>query len=134
MRKCALLPVVLSILIVFILFVPVVRLPGYAWTSVCGPHGCVSDIVQYESISYAYGGFGAVFQTGVNWYNVNGWMCMCPAETATSHVPCCVPPYADVIWPALVIMLAVDIGSIFVMLFYIRYSTFEKRQSAAAQS
>ncbi len=106
-------PVSLTLLLVFIVFVPVVQSPGGGTHDECGQGGCINNIVQYESISYAYGGWGAVFQTGVNWYNVNGWVCSCPAQVeGRPNVQCCVPPFAGVVWPATGLLLLADLVSI----------------------
>ena len=96
----------LTLLLIFVLFVPVVRSPGGGTMSVCGPHGCINNIIQYESISYAYGGWGAFFQTGVNWYAVQGWMCM---EGA------CVVPYYAAVWSVVSALLLADYLSFLVI-------------------
>ena len=98
-------PVSFALLLAFILFVPVVRSSG--GESVCGTDGCIHGIVQYESMSYAYGGWGAFFQTEVNWYVVDGWVCSCPAVTS---VPCCVPPFSWIVWP---VVDSLVVGSVF---------------------
>ena len=93
---------------VLVLFAPVVLDPNFAnggIAMVCSTRGCVS-LVQYDSISYAYGGWGAYFQTGVNVYTVNFWVCMCPAQPPGQTIPCCVPPYAGIIWPIVYSLLA----------------------------
>lgn len=90
-------PLVLVFVLGFILFVPVVRPPGDTISMSCHGSRCV-QFVQYESISYAYGGSGAIFLTGVNQYSLTSWVCMCPAD---SSAPCCAPPYTSITWPAL---------------------------------
>lgn len=67
--------------------------------------------MQYDSISYAYAGWGAYYQTGVNYYMLQGWMCSCPANA----VACCVPPLGWIIWPIIVGLLATDIASIVII-------------------
>ena len=102
-------PVGLTLLLAFILFVPVVLAPGDGTMTECNPQTCVVGIQQYESVSYAYGGWGAVFQTGVNWYRVDGWVCMCPAEVSGHIVPCCVPPYGWLIWSVVWLLAGADL-------------------------
>ena len=94
--------------LVLVLLVPVVLDPSFAHggtSMVCSPRGCIS-FVQYDSISYAYGGWGAYFQTGVNYYTVSGWFCSCPAESPGHYIPCCVPPYAGTVWPIVYSLIA----------------------------
>lgn len=108
-------PLGLTVLLVFAIFVPVVPSQGGGSMTECSPHGCITDIAQYESVSYAYGGWGAIFQTGVNWYFANGWVCSCPAETAGHVVQCCVPPFAGVVWPAMGLLALADLVSLAVI-------------------
>ncbi len=106
-------PVTLTILLVFIIFVPLVQTPG--GTSIgCGPTGCVT-VVQYTSISYAYGGWGAFYQTGVNGYSVDEWVCFCPAEVSGQYVQCCVAPLAWIIWPVVGLLSLVDLVSLVII-------------------
>ena len=74
----------------------------------CTGQICVSNIVQYESISYAYGAWGAVFHTGVNWYYISGWACFCPANATE----CCIPPFGGIVWTVIGILSLVDLLSI----------------------
>lgn len=106
--KLLLIPACLTLLLVFMLFLPVIPTPNGSYTG-CGPHGCV-DVVQFGSISYTYGGWGALFQTGVNWYAVDGWMCSCPSNASN----CCVPPYAGVVWGAVAVLFVVDLLSLLI--------------------
>ncbi len=106
----ATIPVGLTFLLVFIIFVPAMQSQGGGTHTECSPTGCVT-VVQYESISYAYGGFGAVFQTGVNWYFVSEWVCSCP-NNATN---CCIPPFWRIVWPVLGLLSLGDLLSIIVI-------------------
>jgi hypothetical protein len=106
--------IVLAIALVFILFIPIVPQPGGRF-EVCSSTGCISD-VQYDSISYAYGGWGGYFQTGVNWYTVQSWVCFCPLETPGHIIPCCVPPFGAVIWPIVGLLLSGDVVSVGVVI------------------
>ncbi len=107
----AAIPVSLTLLLVFIIFVPVIREPSNGiWTD-CNGQICVSNIVQYESISYAYGAWGAVFHTGVNWYYVSGWVCYCTINATN----CCVAPFAGIIWPVVGLLFLADLLSIVVI-------------------
>lgn len=108
-------PLGVAVLLVFIIFVPVVPSQGGGSMTGCSPHGCMTDIVRYESVSCAHGGWGAAFQTGVNWYLVDGWVCSCPAEMPGHIVPCCVPPLAGVVWPAIGLLAVADLVSLAVI-------------------
>ena len=113
LRWLLLIPIVLASVVVFVLFVPVVLDPSFAsggTAMVCHASTCIS-FVQYDSISYLYGGWGAYFQTGVNYYTVQGWTCFCPPEQPGHYVPCCVPPYAGVVWPVVYSLLAGAVAS-----------------------
>jgi hypothetical protein len=65
-------------------------------------------VVQYESTSYAFGGWGAVLQTGVSRYYVGGWMCSCPMNATM----CCVPPFAGSVWTAVSLLALADLLTI----------------------
>jgi carbohydrate-selective porin OprB len=108
-RWLATIPVSLTFLLVFIIFIPVVQTLGGTYTS-SSPTGSVVA-TQYASISYAYGGWGAIFQTGVNWYNVNGWMCSCPDNSTE----CCIAPFAGIIWTVVGLLSLADLLSIVVI-------------------
>jgi hypothetical protein len=99
-------PVCLTILLAYILFAPVVKSPGGGSMSSCDSHGCTYNIEQYESISYAYGGWGAYFQTGVNDFVVTGWMC---------YLVPCVPQYYGVVWSVVLVLLIADVLSFLVI-------------------
>ena len=111
-------PLALTLLLVLIVFVPVVPNPGSGVTNVCGPGGCVK-MVQYDSMSYAYGGMGAIFQTGTNVYQVTQWMCSCPPQNLAN---CCVPPLVHVVWPIVDFLVLIDLLSIGVILLAFRSS------------
>src|SRR5215471_17041937 len=98
-RWVTMLSVVIAIVIVVLLFVPVVPNSSGGTMTVCNSTGCIYNIVQYDSISYFYGGWGAYLQTGTYYYTVQGWLCSCPAEGPGQNIPCCVPPAAGIIWP-----------------------------------
>lgn len=101
-----------SAVLLVLLFVPLVATPEGSF-NVCGPSpSYCGKVVQYESLSYELGGTGALFQTGTNWYSFQSWMCSCPAETPGQSVPCCVPPLANVIWPAVGSLVLLDIVSL----------------------
>ena len=73
-------PVIITAVLVAIVLVPSVPTPGGTFTE-CGPApSYCGKVVRYGSLSYAYGGFGATYQTGVNSYSVQGWVCSCPAQ------------------------------------------------------
>jgi hypothetical protein len=91
-------------LMIFILFIPVVPTSHY---QTCGPAGC-TNVTQYESVAYHYGGWGALFQTGVNWYAVDGWRCSCPINATN----CCVAPYGSVILGVLIMLSVIDLVSV----------------------
>lgn len=105
----AAIPVSLTFLLVFIIIMPAVQSQGRTLTE-CSPTRCVT-VVQFESISHAFGGWGAVFQTGVNWYYVGGWVCNCPANATE----CCVAPFASIVWTVVGILFLVDLLSIVVI-------------------
>lgn len=102
-RWLATIPVGLTLLLVFIIFVPALQGGTHTEDSL--------NIVQYESISYAYGGWGALFQTGVNWYDVNGWVCSCPPNATE----CCVPPFGGIVWTVVGLLSLADLLSIVVI-------------------
>ena len=99
-------PIILTTLLVVMFFVPVVPDANYTSGGNCDRSYC-GPVAQYASLSYAYGGWGAWFQTGVNWYAVQSWRCMCPSNA----VNCCIPPYADVILPVVGVLFMLDILS-----------------------
>src|SRR6266851_3887553 len=86
LRWLAVLPVVLTGALVMLLFVPIVVQPGSDHL-VCSQGSCIA-VRQYDSISYRYGGWGAYYQTGVNYYTVREWVCSCPQGLTN----CCLPP------------------------------------------
>ena len=100
--------VVLTGILALTVLVPLTTSPGGGYRT-CGPSRCI-DVVQYESVSYAYGGWGGIFQSGVNIYSLNGWSCYCPASAVSNATPCCVPPFAYVLWPVLGLVLVADLG------------------------
>ncbi len=106
-RWLAIPPIVFTAALVLLLFVPIV-VNSNATHQVCDPYGCVR-VVQYESIGYAYGGWGAYYQTGVNYYTVQEWICSCPPNSTS----CCIPPFQGIIEAIVVALLAADLGSIF---------------------
>lgn len=128
-RFFILMSVLLTGALAFILLVPVTETPNGRYTE-CDPNGCV-NVVQYQSISYAYGGWGGVFQSGVNLYSLNGWSCSCPAATAGHVLPCCIPPLAYVLWPILGLVFIGDLGCVAVAA---RVSGRSHRVSASARS
>ncbi|HYY92202.1 MAG TPA: hypothetical protein VE955_09450 [Candidatus Dormibacteraeota bacterium] len=73
-RWVTIIPFVLSVVLVFIILIPV--LPRGQFT-LCHGSDCVG-VVQYDSISYDYGGWGAIGNTD-GYYSVESWMCSCPA-------------------------------------------------------
>ncbi len=109
-RRLAILPIVFTVALLVLLFVPIVVDAGFTTGTmmVCNANGCVR-VVQYDSVSYAYGGWGAYHQTGVNYYTVEGWICSCPPNSTS----CCIPPFQGIIAAILRVLLATDIGSIF---------------------
>ena len=111
--RLAILPVVFTGAVVVLLFVPIVLDPNFATgtLTVCNPNGCVT-VVQYDSVSYAYGGWGAYYQTGVNHYTVQWWMCSCPPISTN----CCVPPFGGLILAIATVLLAADIISLVLVL------------------
>jgi hypothetical protein len=111
-RRWLLIPISLTFLLSFLLLVPFITQPGAGVSSICDSSGCVR-FVQYESISYAYGGWGAVYDSGVNTYNLYPWICNCPID---ANIPCCVPPYAAEIWPVAGLLLIADLISIVVFI------------------
>jgi hypothetical protein len=106
-----LVPVVLTAVLLIVLFAPVVLDPNFrngGSAMVCGPNApgshtivCTS-FVQYDSIAYAYGGWGAYFQTGVNYYTIQGWMCF----------EACVAPFGGIIWGLVAALLSADFVSL----------------------
>ncbi len=113
-RRLMLVPLVFSAILVFVVFIPV--LPSGQFT-LCHASDCV-NVVQYDSISYDYGGWGAIGNTD-GYYSVQSWMCFCPAEAPGQYVPCCVPPYADMIWPAVALLFAADVASVIAVMGWI---------------
>jgi hypothetical protein len=110
-----LIPAIITAILVTVILVPSVPTPGGSYAA-CGPApSYCGQVVQYGSLTYAYGGFGAVYQTGVNSYSVEGWVCFCPAQTAGNVVPCCVPPMAGLIWPAVGVLVLADGISIVIL-------------------
>jgi hypothetical protein len=108
-RWLAAIPVALTFLLVFIIFVPIVQSQAGGIFTECEPRRCVT-VVQYESISYAFGGWGAVFQTGVDWYHVGGWACSCPMNATA----CCVPPFAGIIRDVIGFLAVTDLASMII--------------------
>lgn len=119
---------ILAATLVLFIFVPLVTTPGGTF-SVCGPSQYCGKVTQYESLSYELGGWGAVLQTGVNQYNVYGWVCMCPAEYPGQSFHCCVPPFAWLIWPA---VEAVALGALGTFVFAIWLGRSSSRDSDAS--
>ena len=111
-RWLAILPIVFTVALLVLLFVPLVVdanfTTGTGTMMVCNANACVT-VVQYDSVSYAYGGWGAYYQTSVNYYTVQGWICSCPPNSTS----CCIPTYQGIIEAILTALLAADIGSIF---------------------
>ncbi len=98
-------PIIFTVALALLLFVPIVD-SGTGYTA-CNPSGCI-QAHQYESIAYHYGGWGAYYQTGTNYYTVESWMCSCPSNATI----CCVAPYGAQIAAAATALLGFDIGSI----------------------
>jgi len=70
-RWLAVIPVSLTLLLVFIIFVPVIQLNGMCAKG----SGCV-NIVQYDSISLVFGGWGVGVQRGaINLVHVGFYIC-----------------------------------------------------------
>jgi hypothetical protein len=108
-------PAIITAILVAVVLVPSVLTPGGTHT-VCGPApSYCGQVVQYGSLSYAYGGFGAVYQSGVNSYSVESWVCSCPAQIQGKVVPCCVPPLAGLIGPAVGVLLLADTISLIIL-------------------
>ena len=114
-RKLILVPTVFSAVLVFVVFVPV--LPSGQFT-LCHASDCVG-VVQYDSISYNYGGWGAIAHTD-GYYSVESWICFpTPVATGGQIIPNCVPPYADIMWFAVALILAADVASVIAVMGWI---------------
>jgi hypothetical protein len=103
----------LSAFLVLLIFVPVVPSPGGAYNA-CDMHGCVAA-TQYESLSYEYGGTGALFRTGLNWYSVQPVICMCPLEIPGQPAPCCALPLEGAFWLSAGSLFVADIAAVVVL-------------------
>jgi hypothetical protein len=114
-----LVPIVLTAVLIVMLFVPTVVDPSYSRGTVreCNPTACYT-VVQYDSISYEYGGWGALYQSGINTYFVGG-LPPCPCPLGVTN--CCIPPDAGIVWTIVWTILAADIASaLFVTLVVLR--------------
>jgi hypothetical protein len=110
LRWVILFPIILTAVILIILFAPIVLDPSFAngaTAMTCGPKPrgsqnivCTS-FVQYDSIAYLYGGWGAYFQTG-GYYTIESWLCGGP----------CVAPFAGIIWGSVTMLLGADLVSV----------------------
>ncbi len=97
-------PIIVTAAVALLLFVPIVD-SGNGYT-VCDPGGCI-QAHQYESIAYHYGGWGAYYVTGTNYYTVESWICLCPSNPTN----CCVPPFRAQIAATITALLGFDIAS-----------------------
>jgi hypothetical protein len=112
------------LLLIFIVYVPVLKERGQTgnWIECTGFGHCFEHVVQYESITYAYAGYGAFFQTGVNWYDIMQVMCFGPP---VYHCPdpmdCCAFPLRGVVWAIVGLLWILDL--LCIVKFFIRYQT-----------
>jgi hypothetical protein len=103
----------LTTTLVLLIFVPVVPSPGGTYNA-CDRHGCVA-VTQYESLSYEYGGIGALFRTVLNWYSVQPVICMCPFEIPGQPALCCALPLEGAFWLLVGGLFVADIAAVVVL-------------------